>query len=165
MATIGASRGPRAARILTLAGSAAALTYFLDPDQGARRRAIARDRVAATFRRGSRKAERQARMVAGQAGGAAKRIAHPKSSQEPVTDDVTLARKVETEIFRDPEVPKGQINVNAEHGKVVLRGEVTSADQAKRLESQARAIPGVEDVENLLHPPGTPAPTSAAGAG
>ena len=61
MATIGASRGPRAARILTLAGSAAALTYFLDRDQGARRRAIARDRVAATFRSGSRKAEREAR--------------------------------------------------------------------------------------------------------
>ena len=164
MASIGASRGPRTARILTLVGSAAALTYFLDPDQGARRRAIARDRIAAAFRRGTRTAERQARMVTSQAEGAARRLAHPQSSQEPVTDDVTLARKVETEIFRDPDVPKGQINVNAEHGKVVLRGEVSSADQAERLEAQARAIPGVKDVENLLHPAGTPAPTSAPGS-
>ena len=150
----------RPGRRLTLAASAVAVTYFMDPDEGARRRAMARDRIAATFRRGSRKAREQALTVGGKAESVVKTAAHPQGSQEPVTDDVTLARKVETEIFRDPDVPKGQISVNAEHGKVVLRGEVPSAAQAERLESQARAIPGVTEVENLLHPPGTPAPAS-----
>src|SRR5438132_1233080 len=39
-------------------------------------------------------------------------------------DDTTLTHTVESEIFRDAEVPKGQINVNAQKGVVQLRGEV-----------------------------------------
>ena len=68
-------------------------------------------------------------------------------------DDVTLARKVETEIFRDENVPKGQINVNAEYGKVVLRGELDSEDMIRDLVERARNVEGVRDVENLLHTP------------
>src|SRR3954464_9929170 len=37
-------------------------------------------------------------------------------------DDTTLARKVETEIFRDDSVPKGDTNINSEFGVVFLRG-------------------------------------------
>jgi osmotically-inducible protein OsmY len=73
-------------------------------------------------------------------------------------DDVTLARKVETEIFRDAEVPKGQINVNAENGVVVLRGEVEEPELIGDLEKKTRNVQGVQEVENLLHTPGTPAP-------
>jgi osmotically-inducible protein OsmY len=71
---------------------------------------------------------------------------------------VTLARKVETEIFRDAEVPKGQINVNAENGKVVLRGEVEKPALIKDLEERTRKVQGVREVENLLHTPGSAAP-------
>ena len=74
-------------------------------------------------------------------------------------DDVTLARKVETEIFRDADVPKGQINVNAEGGVVYLRGEVEQPDMIEELESKARDVQGVREVENLLHLPGQEAPT------
>jgi osmotically-inducible protein OsmY len=73
-------------------------------------------------------------------------------------DDVTLARKVETEIFRSAEVPKGQINVNAENGVVVLRGEVEEPELIGDLEKKTRNVQGVQEVENLLHTPGTPAP-------
>src|ERR671932_1301669 len=65
-------------------------------------------------------------------------------------DDVTLARKVETEIFRDEHVPKGQINVNAEYGKVVLRGEVESDDMIRDLVERTRRVDGVRDVESKL---------------
>jgi osmotically-inducible protein OsmY len=71
---------------------------------------------------------------------------------------VTLARKVETEIFRDPEVPKGQIDVNAEGGVVILRGEVERPELIKDLEEKTRSVQGVKDVENLLHTPDTEAP-------
>jgi osmotically-inducible protein OsmY len=71
---------------------------------------------------------------------------------------VTLARKVESEIFRDADVSKGQINVNAEEGKVVLRGEVESPQLIEGLVSKARKVQGVQDVENLLHTPGQAAP-------
>ena len=73
-------------------------------------------------------------------------------------DDVTLARKVETEIFRAPDAPKGDVVVNAEQGVVFLRGQVKTPEQIQELEQAARAVDGVKDVETLLHTPGTPAP-------
>ena len=73
-------------------------------------------------------------------------------------DDVTLARKVETEIFRDDSVPKGQINVNAEYGRVVLRGEVESEEMIRDLVERTRRIEGVRDVESKLHTPGAEVP-------
>jgi osmotically-inducible protein OsmY len=57
-------------------------------------------------------------------------------------------------------VPKGQINVNAENGKVVLRGEVEKPAMIKDLEKRTRKVQGVQDVENLLHTPGSAAPAT-----
>jgi len=76
-------------------------------------------------------------------------------------DDVTLARKVETEIFRDENVPKGAVVVNSEFGVVYLRGQVDSDEQIDALGTAARGVEGVKDVKNLLHTPGSPAPTAA----
>lgn len=73
-------------------------------------------------------------------------------------DDVTLARKVESEIFRDADAPKGDVVVNAEHGVVFLRGQVKDSEQIKELEKAAQSVDGVKGVETLLHTPGTPAP-------
>ena len=39
-------------------------------------------------------------------------------------DDVTLARKVETEIFRAPDAPKGDVSVDVQAGVANLRGVV-----------------------------------------
>jgi osmotically-inducible protein OsmY len=73
-------------------------------------------------------------------------------------DDTTLTHKVESEIFRDDYVPKGQINVNAQEGVVQLRGEVPSEEMVSDLVEKTRSVEGVRDVENLLHLPGSPAP-------
>jgi osmotically-inducible protein OsmY len=146
-------------RKLGLIGLGAALTYFFDPDQGRRRRAMARDRIAAFFRQGARRGERIGRAASSQAGGMVQKAKHVQEEPKPQPDDVTLARKVETEIFRSEEVPKGQINVNAENGTIVLRGEVGQPEMIKDLEQRARSVQGVQDVENLLHLPGTKAPT------
>jgi hypothetical protein len=84
----------------------------------------------------------------------------PQASQAPKDlDDVALARKVETIIFRDESIPKGQIDVNCADGIVWLRGEAKTPDMIKLLERQTAAIPEVRQVENLLHLPKTPAPT------
>ena len=69
-------------------------------------------------------------------------------------NDPALARKVETEIFRPADAPKGSVNVNVEHGVVFLRGEVESRDQADSLETAAKGVEGVKRVENLLRTPG-----------
>ena len=148
-------------KLLGLVGLGAALTYFFDPQQGRRRRAMARDRVAAFFRRRVRQGGRFGRAASAEAEGLAQKAKHLKEEPKPQPDDVTLTRKVETEIFRDAEVPKGQINVNAENGKIYLRGEVGQPELIKDLEDRARKVQGVQDVENLLHLPGTEAPTKS----
>jgi hypothetical protein len=86
--------------------------------------------------------------------------ASPQASRMPKDlDDVALARKVETVIFRDDSVPKGKIDVNAAGGVVWLRGEAKTPEMIKELARQTAAIPEVRQVENLLHLPKTPAPT------
>lgn len=74
-------------------------------------------------------------------------------------DDVGLARKVESIIFRDDNVPKGKIDVNAADGVVWLRGEAKTPEMINELEAVVAAIPEVKQVENLLHLPKTPAPS------
>jgi osmotically-inducible protein OsmY len=144
-------------KLIGVGAAIGALTYFFDPQQGARRRNMTRDRVLAFFRRGARRSERLGRGAASQAQGLAAKAQHLQEEPKDF-DDVTLARKVETEIFRGEEVPKGQINVNAENGKIVLRGEVGQPELIKDLEKRARSVQGVQDVENLLHLPGAEAP-------
>ena len=154
------SRGRSGVRKLLALAATGALTYFLDPNEGAQRRSEALDRLNSLVRRGKGKVEEQTGAAQAKVHGIAERAAHPQVTQAPAEDDATLTDKVETEIFRDPAVPQGQINVNTEHGRVVLRGEVPSEDMKASLEKQARLIPGVTDVENLLHLPGEPAPPS-----
>jgi hypothetical protein len=139
------------------AAAGAAVAYFFDPDNGRRRRAMARDRGTAFVRQTGRRFGRVQRAAQAEAYGLTKKAQHLREEPKHL-DDVTLAHKVETEIFRDIDVPKGQINVNAENGIVVLRGEVRTSEMIRDLEDRARKVQGVEEVENLLHLPGTEAP-------
>ena len=95
-----------------------------------------------------------ASFVSGKAAALSNRDPDPKRGM----DDNTLKSKVETELFRDPEVPKGQINVHVVDGIVELRGEVTRPEVKKALAAKAEAIPEVREVSNLLHLPKTPPP-------
>jgi len=137
-------------RRLRLIALGAALTYFFDPQNGKRRRKTAIDRLAGISRRHGKRIVKGA---AAQTHGLTQKATHLKEEPKPQPDDVTLARKVETEIFREADVPKGKINVNAENGKIVLRGEVDSAEMIDDLVSKAGKVQGVQDVENLLHTP------------
>jgi hypothetical protein len=79
-------------------------------------------------------------------------------------DDTELAHKVQSIVFRDPSLPKGQVSINAENGKVFLRGQVDAPETIVRIERAVRDVEGVETVDNLLHVPGTPAPHPQGGA-
>ena len=147
-------------RLLKYVGLGALIVYFFDPNNGHRRRALARDRIPALFRRSSERVEQASSAVTAEATAVGQKVERDKEAEKPQPDDVTLARKVETEIFRDDEVSKGQINVDAEDGKVVLRGEVEKPAMIKDLEKRTRNVQGVQDVENLLHTPGSAAPAS-----
>jgi osmotically-inducible protein OsmY len=131
-------------------GLGALIAYFFDPQSGRSRRSEARQRIPAMLRRTSAKAEQAGKAASSQATAVKAKAVHRKEAEEPQPDDVTLARKVETEIFRDAEVPKGKINVNAENGKVVLRGVVEEPSLIEDLEKRTKKIQGVREVENLL---------------
>src|SRR4051794_19344071 len=158
---------PRAAAWPTAAAAAggvalgALITYFVDPNAGRRRRHTARDRALSRVRRGERRAMVRARRAESHGGGIARRTVPARRfrPREPV-DDVTLTHKVESELSRLTDVPKGQIVINAEDGVVFLRGVIEREDAIERLEGATRRIAGVRAVENLLHLPGTPAPAS-----
>jgi osmotically-inducible protein OsmY len=98
---------------------------------------------------------------AGQAKGMAGSV--PGVGREPAEqrlNDPALAAKVESEVFRDDTLPKGNISVNAEYGVIYLRGEVPSQASMDELTTRARNVDGVRAVENLTHLPGEPARTT-----
>ncbi len=115
-----------------------------------------------TVRGGLGQATKLGRNTLNQGVGLGKRLANSRSGPKDL-DDVTLARKVETEIFRPAGAPKGKVDVNAVDGVVWLRGEVKNQKQSAELEAKVRAIPEVKGVENLLHLPKSPAPSRTRG--
>ncbi len=74
----------------------------------------------------------------------------PREPQVPPPDDVTLTRRVETELFRSPEIPRGNVSVEAHQGLVTLHGEVDSQAMKDDLAQAARNVRGVREVRNEL---------------
>lgn len=118
------------------------------------------ERARGIMRQTSRRAERLGRRAGSFVAGKAEAVRQGGRGPKPM-DDVTLARKVETELFRDADAPKGQVDVNVVDGVVELRGQVKHPDDVKSLEAKTRAIPEVRGVRCLLHLPKTPSPTRA----
>ncbi len=141
---------------LALVGAAgAALAYFLDPEQGARRRHMAADRTGAFLRRGRREATRRAELFVERAIGAP---LDAVSELKPADyDDVTLSEKVKTYLFAEPRYD-GRVNVSVQYGEVVLIGEVEDPDDVVK---RVKKVKGVGPIRNLLHRPGQPAPHMA----
>jgi BON domain len=136
----------------------AALMYLLDPERGRRRRHMTRDRFAARWRRVRRAGVTAWRGATAEAYGASQRMIHLVPRETDVPDDETLRQRVESQLFRDRHVPKGDLNITCEHGTVILRGELDTPAEILSLESRVASVAGVRNVHNLLHPHGTPAP-------
>ena len=127
-----------------------AFMYYTDPQNGRRRRHVTRDKAGSLARHATRRGRRLVHHVASDAKGYVERARHAQGEAEQL-DDQTLVDKVESIVFRDRGIPKGQINVNAENGVVFLRGEVASPELVETLETRVRKVQGVRDVTNLLH--------------
>jgi osmotically-inducible protein OsmY len=151
------------------AASGAAAVYFLDPDSGNRRRAVTRDKATSTATKAAGQAAGQAKAAAQRAKGAVHDATPSVAEKAKATqlNDADLARKVETEIFRPADAPKGQVDVNVENGVVFLRGELGTTEEIDTLVEAANKVTGVKGVESLLHLPGqaaqTAVPRGAAG--
>ena len=137
---------------------AALLTYMLDPERGRRRRNMFRDRWMSKMRRLGRAISGMWRGAAADAYGMSHKIVHLVPRTTDVADDETLRQRIESQLFRDRHIPKGNLNITAEHGMAILRGELDSPEDITRIENRVRHIAGVRGVQNLLHPRGTEAP-------
>jgi len=140
------------------AGFAAA--WFLDPNDGTRRRHMVRDKAFKYVRRGKEEAVRRADYTAGQVKGAAYEAA-PVGGREEAGErlnDPALQSKVESEVFRAANAPKDKVSVTVENGIAYLRGELDDREAIDRLVGTVGNVEGVRGVENLLHTPGEPAP-------
>ena len=133
----------------------AAMAYFLDPQNGRRRRHQSRDQLLSLVRNGTKRGRKLVRHATSDAAGQARRAAHAiRPSNEVELDDATLVDKVESIVFRTHDLPKGQININAENGVVFLRGQVEQPELVSSLEERVRKVRGVRGVQNLLHSSG-----------
>jgi osmotically-inducible protein OsmY len=132
----------------------AAFMYFSDSQNGRRRRHVTRDRALSLARHGGRRGRKLVHHVSSDAKGYVERAKHARGGAEEL-DDATLVDKVESIVFRDRDVPKGQININAENGVVFLRGEVDSPELVTALEERVAKVRGVRGVKNLLNASGS----------
>src|SRR5437870_3816403 len=114
-------------------GAGAAAAWFLDPDNGNRRRSMAADKAGKYARGGGQQAAGAAEYVAGVAKGAAQEATPGNGDAAERLNDPALARKVESEIFRDQDAPKGDVVVNVENGVVHLRGQLDDEEAIERL--------------------------------
>jgi hypothetical protein len=137
---------------LAAAAGGAALAYYLDSQQGRRRRHVTRDKTFSLAKHGTKRGRKLVHHVAADARGFVERARHARGSAAEL-DDATLVDKVESIVFRNRDVPKGRININAENGVVFLRGEVDRPELVDALEARVRKVHGVRGVENLLHTP------------
>jgi osmotically-inducible protein OsmY len=140
-------------KILLGAAIGAAAAWFLDPNEGTRRRHLVRDKTTKYARRGKEEAARKATYAGETVKGKATAVA-PGTGREPASErlnDPALRAKVESEIFRDPDAPKGQVSVNVEDGVVYLRGELDDEAKIEGLREAAARVEGVRGVESLLH--------------
>jgi len=110
------------------------------PRSGPRRRHLVRDRMTAALRRRARGLERQIRYEAGEVAGIAHKLTDSEHTPAQL-DDVSLVRKVESELFRDRTIPKGAISINADDAILVLRGQLDDAQDIQRIERLGRWMP------------------------
>jgi BON domain len=141
------------------AGIGAAAVYFLDQQSGGRRRKLVADKTGRFTREGVSSVQGAAQAAGAQAKGvAAKAQQKATGGGSAPGDDNTLKSKVETEIFRDSDAPKGNVDVTVVEGIVELRGQVDDPAVAEALEMKTRMVTGVRDVRNMLHLPGETPP-------
>jgi hypothetical protein len=147
--------------LLTGAIVGAAAAYLFDPERGRARRARLGERMGAQLRRSWRTVNQLRARTSNSATAFPQRMVQLRSMRARPADDLTLRDRVESEVFRNPDLPKGRINFDVESGVVTIRGQVDNAYQIANVEKAVLKVPGVSGVENLLHVDGTPAPNKA----
>jgi uncharacterized membrane protein len=137
---------PEAAPILGALGIGAGLMYFLDPVRGARRRALARDRIVHDLHALDQIAEKGARDLTCRARGL---VAEARSFfQDDAVPDEVLKARVRSKLGHVVGHPHA-IDVTVYRGRVELRGAILAEDFDGLLSTVA-VVPGARGVDSRL---------------
>jgi hyperosmotically inducible periplasmic protein len=134
--------------------------YFLDPQLGRRRRALAGDRVSHVRAALPRHARAVVRKARGQLKGA--RYSFPGfadgAGEADVLDDVGLKQRVESELGANSSLRLPALNFDAVDGIVRIRGQAPDARTAQEIVEKTARVSGVRAVVSLMRlADGTPA--------
>ncbi|MFW5940154.1 MAG: SRPBCC family protein [Chloroflexota bacterium] len=127
-------------------GAGAALMYLLDPQQGRRRRALARDQMVRVASRSGKAVEPTLDDLGNRTRGMMHEMRKRVLDKE--VDDEVLVRRVRAELGRYVSHP-GSIGVTAQEHKVILHGPILE-HEVERLLKAVRRVPGVKEVDNQM---------------
>ena len=134
--------------LLTGLGLGVGLMYFIDPERGRRRRALARDRVVHAAHVSSGALGSLGRDLSHRAAGI---VARTRGAlRRGAVDDDVLVERVRAKLGRVVSHPHA-IEVKASGGYVRLRGSVLESE-LPRLMLTVAGIRGVRDIEETLQP-------------
>lgn len=133
-------------------GLGAALMFILDPDRGARRRALVRDKSVKLLRRGGRVVRNRGEDVGNRIAGVA---AETRGKLKDAPTNHQLEERVRAELGHHVEHSKA-IEVVADDGFVTLSGNVLRDELNDVLET-VRSVRGVRDVRSEMQVRATPA--------
>ena len=134
--------------LLGAMGLGAALMYFLDPDSGRRRRALARDKYAHGKTVAQDAAQSAVRNAASQARGAIARVQNRLTTRDEIVDDTVLSERVRAamgHVISDPHA----IEIRVNDGTVTLKGPALP-DEIGEIVACAQRVRGVREVDNRL---------------
>jgi osmotically-inducible protein OsmY len=77
-------------------------------------------------------------------------------------DDVTIAQRIRSEVLGRPALDAREIIVDVNEGVARLRGQLEDPERIQTLVEQTKKIPGVREVESLIHLEDMPAPNKEA---
>ncbi len=146
----------RFTRMLLWTSAGAAAAYLYDPESGRGRRARLQDQAEARLRKVRREAERKGRYVQTTAEGKAEQLA--RSQAAPPPDDLTLVDKIKSEVLGQDRFREYPVIIDAVDGVVTMRGELADPSSVDEVRRAIEAVPGVREVQSLVHSRGTAAP-------
>ncbi|MGH2679765.1 MAG: BON domain-containing protein [Actinomycetota bacterium] len=140
----------------------AAGVYLLDPISGKGRRAKMRDQALAIARRSRDRAGKLSRHGGNVVEGKVHGMTGVVGTSDRSLDDATVADRVRSEVLGKPDLGASGLVVDVQEGVAHLRGELDDSSTIDRVVALTRAVPGVRDVENLIHEPGSSAPNKVS---
>lgn len=127
-------------------GIGAALMYILDPDRGARRRALIRDKAVSATNKTQQFVGKMSRDLSNRAQGLVAETRNMFRSEE--VSDETLVKRIRAELGRHA-VHHRAVEITASEGRVTLRG-LALASEVVELISAVSSVRGVVEVDNQL---------------